>query len=131
MRGIDTNVLIRFLTQDDARQARKVDRLIASVRARRQALYVNAIVLCEVVWVLRSAYGQDRKRIAEALQLLLGAHDLVIEDADLARRALADYERGPGDFSDYLIGARNAHAGCDTTSTFDARLKDAQAFTQL
>ena len=96
MRGIDTNVLVRFLTQDDAQQARKVDRLIADTRARRETLYVNAIVLCETIWVLRSAYRQ-----------------------------------GPGDFADYFIGARNLHAGCDTTATLDTRLAHADAFSRL
>lgn len=131
MRGIDTNVLVRFLTQDDARQARKVDRLIAEVRSQGETLYVNAIVLCEVVWVLRSAYRYERARIVDAMELLLAVPDLVVEDADLARQALAAYRRGPGDFSDYFIGARNEHAGCDTTATFDARLGRAEAFTRL
>ena len=131
MRGLDTNVLVRLLTQDDARQARRVDRLFAEARERGEPLYVNAIVLCEVAWVLRAAYQHGSDRIADALELMLGAPDLVIEDADLVRRALSAYRKGPGDFSDYFIGERNTRAGCDATVTFDKRLANAEAFKRL
>jgi predicted nucleic-acid-binding protein len=129
MRGLDTNVLVRFLTQDDPEQARRVDRLIADAQRRGDVLYVSAIVLCETVWVLRSAYGHDRGNIAEALDRMLSAPELVVESSDLARDALAEYRDGSGDFSDCFIGRRNVNAGCDTTATFDKRLSDADTFT--
>ncbi len=131
MRGLDSNVLVRLLTQDDARQARRVDRLLRDAKRAGDRLYVDVVVLCELVWVLQSAYRHDRAAIAEALEAILQAPEIVVEDRDAARRALDDYRAGPGDFSDYLIGHRNVAAGCVATDTFDRRLKGDTKFSQL
>ena len=128
MRGIDTNVLVRFLTRDDAAQFRRVQEFLETRFAEAEPVLVNVIVLCETVWVLRSAYRISRREIAAALDRLLGSSGLVIEDRDQVAAAVEAYRHGPGDFADYLLGERNRGAGCVSTATLDRRLKSASAF---
>lgn len=83
------------------------------------------------VWVLREAYRLDRPTVAATLEKVLDTAQLVVEQADLARRALDDYRRGRGDFADYLIGWRNRQAGCSDTVTFDRALARSRLFRIL
>jgi len=128
MRGVDTNVLVRLVTQDDAAQFRRVRKFVEARFAEADPILVNVIVPCETVWVLRSSYGIPRREIAAALEQLLGVAGMVIEDRDQVASAVDAYRRGPGDFSDYLLGERNRAAGCPSTATLDRRLRSAAAF---
>jgi predicted nucleic-acid-binding protein len=130
MHGVDTNVLVRFVTQDDAEQARRVDDLIAASVAESERLFISVIVFCELVWVLRSAYGHSRGEIAPVLRAFLETPEFVVEDADAARQAVADYAEGGADLADYLLGRKNRRLGCDTTFTFDQR-PEGDLFSQL
>lgn len=131
MRGVDTNVLVRYLTQDHAAQARAVDALIAETISQREHLHVDDVVLCELVWVLRGAYRTDKPAIVSALQKIVSTALFSFEDREVLRRAVEDYRKGSGDFADYLIGRRNRRAGCEDTATFDRALKGASAFSLL
>lgn len=131
MRGLDTNVLVRYLTHDDPGQTRKVDAIFRDAVAERERLQIDAIVLCEIVWVLREAYKYDKDSVAGALAKILDVAQFSIEDRDLVRETLAAYRSGRGDFSDYLIGLRNRKAGCADTATFDRALKDSPLFSVL
>jgi predicted nucleic-acid-binding protein len=131
MRGLDTNVLVRYLTQDDPVQARKANAHIAEAVDRGEQCLVSVIVLCELVWVLREAYRLDQDTIATTLEKVLDTAQLIVEQADLARRALDDYRRGRGDFADYLIGWRNRQVGCAHTATFDQMLRRSSLFRVL
>jgi len=128
LRGIDTNVLVRYLTRDDAGQFRRVREFLEARFAEADPGLVNVIVLCETALVLRSSYGIPRREIAAALDRLLGVSGLVIEDRDQVAAAVEAYRRGPGDFADYLLGEHNRAAGCVSTATLDRRLKSASAF---
>jgi predicted nucleic-acid-binding protein len=128
MHGVDTNVLVRYLTRDDAAQFGRVREFLEAQFASADPVVVNVIVLCETVWVLRSAYRISRREIASALGRLLGASGFLIEDRDAVSAAVEAYRRGPGDFADYLLGERNRAAGCVATATLDRRLKSASAF---
>jgi predicted nucleic-acid-binding protein len=129
--GLDTNVLVRYLTQDDPAQSRRANKLIADSAARDESLHLSTIVLCEVVWVLRGAYAASKADILRTLSRILDTAQFTIEDADACREALASYGRGQGDFSDYLLGARNRRAGCSMTMTFDRKLRRSDHFTVL
>jgi predicted nucleic-acid-binding protein len=129
--GVDTNVLVRYLTQDDAAQARKVDALVAAAIEGGDRLHVDDIVLCEVVWVLRAAYRLGKPSIAGALERIMRTALFSFEDRELLHAALSDYVLGPGDFSDYLIGRRNSRSGCEHTVTFDRSLKGETSFLLL
>lgn len=131
MIGLDTNILVRFLTRDDAGQHRRVEALIDRAIESNVELFVDHVVLCEIVWVLRVRYGHDRPAIAATLDELLDSTVFVYEDRALLRAAIHAYRAGPGDFSDYLIGLRNARAGCDHTVTFDRALKAHSSFVLL
>lgn len=119
MRGLDTNVIVRYVTQDDREQSRRADAVFTGAASSGDKLFINAIVLCELVWVLRSAYNEPRDRIVPVIEALVETPEVVVEDADLARRALADWQRGQGDFADCFIARRNQRSGCSTTLSFD------------
>lgn len=122
MQGLATNVLVRFVTQDDREQFRRADAVFTAAASTGDKLFINAIVMCELVWVLRSAYKETRERIVPVIEALLETPEVVVEDADLARRALADWQRGLGDFADCFISRRNERSGCQTTLSFDKAL---------
>ncbi|MGH3430495.1 MAG: PIN domain-containing protein [Mycobacteriales bacterium] len=131
MRGLDTNVVVRYLTQDDPAQAEKVNGLIEKAVAGGEKLHLDGIVLCEIVWVLNSAYGFDKSTIVQAVEKILDTAHFVIADRELFREALTAYREGSGDFSDYAIGLRNRHAGCADTVTFDRGLRKSMLFSLL
>lgn len=131
MTGLDTNVLARYLTQDEPRQSRRAAALVAQAVSGGQRLFVSTVVLCELVWVLRGAYALDRRTIAGALERILSTGQLEIDQKDIVREALEDYKTGGGDFADYVIGRRGREAGCESTATFDRRLKGSGLFRLL
>jgi predicted nucleic-acid-binding protein len=131
MIGLDTNVLVRYLTQDDAAQAKKANALVAEAVASRTRLHLEAVVLCELVWVLNGAYRVDKATIVETLSRILESAQFSVADRDLAMGALAAYRAGAGDFADYLLGGRNRDSGCQHTVTFDRSLKGSRLFSLL
>jgi predicted nucleic-acid-binding protein len=125
MIGIDTNVLVRYVVQDDARQSATANHFIETSLSDDEPGWIASVVLCEFVWVLESAYGYARNPIVATLQRLFEVDRFRVEAPALAWRALAEYRSG-GDFSDALIALANEHEGCDYTATFDraaAKLK--------
>ncbi len=131
MRGLDTNVLVRYLVRDDKRQAERASAYIREATSGGDKCFVNHIVLCELVWVLDAAYGFGRKDIAGVLEKILVTKQLELEQKDILRQAVGDYAHGKGDLADYLIGRINHEHGCDHTATFDRALKDAPVFEVL
>lgn len=131
MIGLDTNVLVRFLTQDEPRQSRIATQLIGSLTEEEPG-FVSSVVLAEIAWVLERAYGAPRDKIAEAVEGLLRSREVVVENASAAFRALTVYERGRRvQFADALIAEASALAGADRTVTFDARAADETRMERL
>jgi predicted nucleic-acid-binding protein len=128
MRGIDTNVVVRYLTQDDPAQSKRANAIIDGALATGERLHLDAIVLCELVWVLRSGYGFDRATVAATLIKLLDAAQLSVDNRDLLRDATRRYASG-GDFADFILALRNRAVGCDTTLTFDRAHRKSDLFT--
>ena len=131
MIGLDTNILVRYLTQDDSNQSRKAAREIERGVSGGHMFYIADIVMCELVWVLESAYGYDRQEIAPVLENILRTKQFRFEDKDLLWKSLADYRNIKGDFADHLIGRAGQKAGCRETLTFDAALKNNPGFRVL
>lgn len=131
MRGIDTNILVRFLTVDDPAQSRTVEALMETVEAQDDRLHINSVTLCELAWVLRSRYRMSREKISSALESLLSVTILEIQDRDLVEKALHDFRTGSASFPDYLIGWHNQKAGCMDTLTFDRTLASYPGFSLL
>ena len=131
MIGLDTNVLVRYLTQDDPDQTRRANAIVAESVAAGERCFLGAIVLCELTWVLREAYGTSKADLVRTLDLILATRQFEIGGKDLVREALDAYRTGRADFADYLIGASHRHDGCEETVTFDRRLRDATGFRLL
>ena len=131
MIGVDTNVFLRSLIHDDPVQGRRVALLADRIAAAGDHLFVDDVVLCEAVWVLRTGFKLSRERIVEVLDDVIETALFVFEDRNLLRETLHSYRTGSADFADYLIGLRNARAGCDHTVTFDRALKPHSSFVLL
>jgi predicted nucleic-acid-binding protein len=129
--GLDTNVLVRYLTQDDPAQSRKADALIGGAVGRGERCVIGPIVLCELAWVLRDAYDTPKDALISTFDRILATQQFDITEKDRVREALEAYRTGRADFADYLIGAANRSAGCVETVTFDRRLRGATGFRLL
>ncbi len=130
MTGIDTNVLVRYLVQDDPDQAKKAARFIANECSSDDPGLLNRIVLCELVWVLESAYGYPREKVAFALEKILRTTQFRIEDHQEAWSSFREYQEG-GDFADAFIAAVNRRLGCERTVTFDRKAARRPGFVAL
>jgi predicted nucleic-acid-binding protein len=117
--GLDTNVVIRYLVQDDAKQAALATNFIERQLSADTPGVLTNIVLCEIVWVLEDSYALPRARIAEILQGLFSARQIALEDTQAAWQALRALQRQAIDFSDALIGLIGRGLGCAYTATFD------------
>jgi predicted nucleic-acid-binding protein len=121
MIGLDTNVLVRYLTQDDETQAAVASRLVETQLSAQRPGLIGQVVLCELVWVLETSYGHTRAELAPLLWKLLAAEEFRIQARADVVVALQAYESTGADFADALLGVQNRHAGCETTVTFDKK----------
>ena len=119
MIGLDTNVVVRYLAQDDPKQSAAASRLFERVLSPDNPGFLSAIVLCELAWVLAECYGADRARIRQAIEGLLAAKQVAVEAPDLVRKALRAWGESGADFADALIGEIAAANSADKTVTFD------------
>lgn len=118
MIGLDTNVLVRYVAQDDPRQSLQATRLIESLTADMPG-YVSETSVVELVWVLNGCYTSTKAEICEILETLLRTKEIVVAHADTVWKALRVFKDNKADFADCLI-ERSAHeAGCSHTATFD------------
>ena len=131
MRGLDTNVLVRYLTADDAKQTALAEKLLEQASERGQPLFIPVLMLCELVWVLARSYGQAKAQIIDVIEHILEAEQFRIEGDLIVRRSLDAFRGGKADFADYLIGEICRKAGCEDCVTFDRGLKSAAGFTLL
>ncbi|MGC9526537.1 MAG: PIN domain-containing protein [Limnospira sp.] len=122
MKGLDTNVIVRFLVRDDESQWQQADRYLNQALENHQPCLINNIVLCEVVWVLRSQYKISRDQLITILENLLNTNIFIFENSDDIPWAIHQMKLGKADFSDYLIVRINQQAGCDETASFDVKL---------
>lgn len=120
MYGLDTNVLIRYLTQDDPEQSEKANAVISKAAKHGETFWVSQITLCETVWVLLRAYKISKEELISILHMLLQTQELVFEKHDVIYRAIHDYRkcRSAG-FVDCVIGRQNESNDCEFTYTFD------------
>ena len=119
MIGLDANVIVRYVTQDDPRQSAAATRLFEKALSAENPGFVSAITLCEVCWVLADCYDADRERIRGVLEGLLGSKQVVVESSELAWKALRAWQGSSADFSDALIGEIAAAHSAEEVATFD------------
>lgn len=126
MIGLDTNILVRYLTEDDPEQSPRAVALVERALEEGERLFVPQVVLCELVWVLDSVYHYSVEEISLVLRDLLRARQLVIEDLDTAWTAVDRYAAEGGDFADFLIVERCRAAGCEGVASFDGGLGEVE-----
>jgi predicted nucleic-acid-binding protein len=121
MIGIDTNLLVRHLVQDDEAQARLARDLFRRECSADDPGWINRIVLCELTWVLERAYDYRPAEIADALEALAQTAEFLLEEGAAVWSALRVYREGVADFADALLAATNRERGCETTVTLDRK----------
>jgi predicted nucleic-acid-binding protein len=119
MIGLDTNVLVRYLAQDDRIQSPLATKFLEGSLSLDEPGFVATVVLAELVWVLESNYQFGREQITNLLDALLRAQQLKFQDPDSASQALRDFRTSKADYVDCLIQRLGSGAGCDHTVTFD------------
>jgi predicted nucleic-acid-binding protein len=121
MIGLDSNVLIRYLAQDDPVQSAKATALIERQVTEANPGFISTVAMAETAWVLERAYGLANREIAAAIEGLLQADALVVENEQQIFTAMTMLKEGRGSFADALIGALGAKAGCAHTLTVDRK----------
>jgi len=129
--GLDTNVFIRYIVQDDEQQAQLATDVIENQCSVENPAFINEITLCEIVWVLKRAYHYDKSIILAVLKQLLSGSEVYISSHVDAWEAYADYETGNADFSDYFIARINKKMGCPFTFSFDKKACQHENFKLL
>ncbi|WP_029921053.1 PIN domain-containing protein [Nevskia soli] len=118
MIGLDTNVLVRYIMQDDAKQSLLASKLIESLTVDAPG-FIALVSIVELIWVMESCYAIERAQLGDALEGLLRTKEFVVERAETIWKAVRIFRDGPADFADCLIERCAAAAGCEHTMTFD------------
>jgi len=127
VKGLDTNVLIRLLLADDPEQTARGRAFVAD-RSAGEPLFINRIVICELVWTLRRGFRFHRGQIAAVVDRMLKSRALEIEDYDALGFALYLYQTSGADLADCLLGVTNGLLGCERTATFVRKAAELDEF---
>lgn len=119
MIGLDTNILARYILDDDPHWSPRVSQFLDTHLSTQRPGYINPITLVELVWVLRRKPGYDRAKLAAIVDGLLSSDALVVGETAAVERALASFKTGSAGFADYLIAELNEAAGASSTVTLD------------
>lgn len=131
MTGLDTNVLVRYLAQDDPIQSPVATQIIEHQLTAESPGFISLATMVETVWVLERVYALSRHEIATAIEHVLQADTFVVQNEQEAFTAMMALKTEAGSFSDALIGALGAWAGCDVTLTFDKKASRLKHFRLL
>ena len=119
MIGLDTNVLVRYLTQDDPDQAAFATRIFETELTEDAPGFIGLVVLVETAWVLQRLYRASAEEIRETMIDLLGSRSIVVENRDVVTRAIALSKQNSCGFADAIIAASAFDAGCEKVISFD------------
>lgn len=132
MIGLDTNVLVRYLAQDDPVQSPRATSIMEKRLTEANPGFVSVVAMVEMAWVLERVYDLRREEIAAAIERLLQADSLVVENEQEVYTGLKTLREGLGSFADAVIAALCGKAGCSHTLTFDnAALANSGIFAGL
>ena len=119
MIGLDTNVLLRYITQDDPKQSPRAIEIIERRLTEQEPGFVTLVTILEVVWVLKSLFKRSRQEIANDIEMLLAADALEVQNEQEVYLAVVSLRNGIGTFEDALIGSLGTWWGCSATLTFN------------
>lgn len=131
MIGLDTNILVRILTEDDADQYRRSVSFVESHRAapgEPPRLFVPPVVALELAWVLRKSFGRSRIDVLNALDGLLESRDIVMGDRKAIQSAVTACRTGSLEFADAYVKESCIRAGCESVATFETKLLREEGF---
>ena len=120
MIGLDTNVLVRYVVQDDPKQALKATTLIESLSSEQPG-FISLVSIVELVWVIQGCYSASKEDIVAVLDRLLRVKTIFVENAEVVLKAVRSYAIANADFADCLIERSGQHASCLHTLTFDRK----------
>ena len=121
MKGVDTNILARFLVGDDKAQAKKVYRIFKKAEVEKSELFVPFLVLLELIWVLESVYMISRSDILDSISELLLMPILKFEHQSVLQQFIPSAQANTYDLSDLLIAYSAKNQGCEKIITFDKK----------
>ena len=119
MIGLNTNLLLRYLAQDDPTQSRRATEIIEHRLTEQEPGFVSLVCILEVVWVLKSLFKRSPQQIANDIEMLLAADALDVQNEQEVYSAVVALRNGTGTFEDALIGSLGIWRGCSATLTFD------------
>ena len=119
MIAFDTNVLLRYLAQDDPAQSTEAAEVIERRLTKENPGFVSLVCILEIVWVLGSLYKRTPAEVADHIEMILAAETLEVQNEQEVYQAVIALRNGSGSFEDALIGALGAWRGCSATLTFD------------
>jgi len=131
MIGLDTNVVVRYLAQDDPVQSAKATQIFERRLTEQEPGFISLVTMIETVWVLDTVYGLPALEIAQAVERILQADTLVVQNEQEVFTAAVALKSGRGSFADALVGALGSWAGCGSTLTFDRKAGRLEGFEVL
>ena len=131
MIGLESNVLVRYLVQDDPAQSQKATDLIERRLTERNPGFVSVVAIVETVWVLSRAYGLSSRQVTAAIERVLQADVIVVENEQEVFAAMTALRRRQSSFADALVAALGQRAGCSYTLTFNQKASRLAGFQLL
>ena len=128
MIGLDTNILVRFVAQDDPVNSPRANAIMKSLSVEEPG-WIAITAIAEFAWVMRRKFGIARADVYSLLNLFLTRPDLVIEQSALVHRAASLFLSGTSEFTDYLVACSGHAAGCRHTLTFDRKAAKSAGMT--
>lgn len=128
MIGLDTNILVRYIMQDDPLQSPKATRIIERRLTEKDLGFISLAALLETAWVLENIYGLSEQELAQAIETILQIKTFVVQNEKEVHFAMLALKSGQGSFAGALIAALGTWAGCASTLTFDKKASRLQGF---
>jgi predicted nucleic-acid-binding protein len=119
MIGLDTNVLMRYLAQDDPVQSPRATEIITQQLSEKEPGFVSLVTILEIFWVLKSVFKRSRQDLASDIEKVLSADTLEVQNEQEVYNGVVALRTGTGSFEDALVGSLGIWRGCSTTLTFD------------
>ena len=131
MKSLDTNIIIRFLVNDDYKQGELVKKLLLKAEKNSEVFFVSSAVVLEIIYVLDSVYGYSREEILAAFESMLLMPVLLFENSEVIQKLLVSAVKTGIELEDLLIGITAQEAGCEKTVTFDKKAAKSDLFELL